>query len=165
MTSLRHLLPVLGLVLAADLMPSRAPSASAQVPATAAESRHVRWESHREAEARSLAEQKPLLIHFTAPWSGWCKKMQRETYADRRVVRYLNEHFAMAMVDTDKLPAMARKFAVEGPPTLWFLEPGGRRLTHLAGYTSADNLLPLLEFIVARDYEWTDYGTWLKRRR
>lgn len=165
MTSLRHLLPVLGLALAATLLPPRTPSAVAQAPQAAVESRHVLWESYREAEARSLAEQKPLLIHFTAPWSGWCKKMQRETYADRRVVRYLNEHFAMAMVDTDKLPAMASKFAVEGPPTLWFVEPGGRRLTRLTGYTSADNLLPLLEFIVAGDYAWTDYGTWLERRR
>lgn len=127
--------------------------------------RYVRWESLRDAQERALREGKPLLMHFTAPWSKWCDKMSRETYADRRVRAYLNEHFALAMVDTEKLPAMGRKYQVEGVPTLWFLDAEGKRLTHLDGFVSAENLLPLLEFIVTGAYETYDYEIWRDRRR
>ena len=133
--------------------------------ADAPDNRNVRWESHREAQERARREDKPLLIHFTAPWSKWCDKMRRETYADRAVRAYLNEHFALTMIDTAKLPAMAAKYEVEGLPTLWFLDAEGRRLTHLDGFVSAENLLPLLEFIVARAYETSDYQTWRERRK
>ncbi|MFN2370650.1 MAG: thioredoxin family protein [Candidatus Krumholzibacteriia bacterium] len=167
MTMLPRLLPCLGpvLVLALGAVPGSVRPASAQQEEPTPDTRRVRWETLRQAQDRAAADQKPLLIHFTAPWSGGCKQMHRETYRDPRVIRYLNEHFAMAEVDIEKLPALARKFAVEGLPTLWFLESGGRRLTRLDGFTPAENLLPLLEFIVARDYEWTDYATWLERRR
>jgi len=126
---------------------------------------YVNWESHRAAQERSRREGKPLLMHFTAPWSKWCDKMRRETYGDRKVRAYLNEHFAMTMIDTEKLPAMARKYQVEGLPTLWFLDAEGQRLTHLDGFVSPENLLPLLEFIVTEAYKTFDYETWRERRR
>ena len=164
----RVLLLILGLTVgsswAAAQTDGTAATGSPAAPATTDYSR-VHWQNLREAQARSQAEQKPLLIHFTAPWCGWCKKMERETYSVPAVIHYLNDNFTMAKVDTDKLPAMATKYQVEGLPTLWFQEDGGKRLTRLDGFTSADNLMPLLEFIVARDYEWTDYKTWLERRK
>jgi len=126
---------------------------------------YVRWESHREATERARAEDKPLLLHFTAPWCKWCDKMRRETYADRAVRAYLNEQFTMAMIDTEKLPGLARKYGVKGLPTLWFLSADGKRLTRLDGFVSAENLLPLLEFVATKAYETYDYQPWLERRR
>jgi thioredoxin-related protein len=129
------------------------------------DNRWVYWQSYREAVERSQAEGIPLLLHFTARWCKWCDKMKRETYADRHVIRYLNANFAMAMVDTEKLPALARKYDVEGLPTLWFLDGGGQRLTHIPGYVSAETLLPLLEFISTGAYESSGYDKWLERRK
>jgi thioredoxin-related protein len=128
------------------------------------DNRSLNWESYREASERSRREGKPLMIHFTARWCRWCTKMKLETYADRKVIRYLNEHFAMAMVDTDKLPALARKYRVEELPTLWFLDPAGKRLTRYPGFIGAARLLPLLEFIATEAYTEHDYDDWLKSR-
>jgi len=125
----------------------------------------VRWETYREAQARARAESKPLLLDFSAPGDTYCARMQRETWTDRRVIHFLNDHFAMARIDTERLPAMARKFGVKGLPTVWFLDEAGKRLTHTDGFVSADNLIPLLQFVAARDYEWTDYSTWLEHRK
>ncbi|MCP4571054.1 MAG: DUF255 domain-containing protein [bacterium] len=137
-------------------------------PAVAAEdkpdNRSVRWESYRDASERSRREDKTLLIHFTARWCKWCTQMKQKTYKDRKVIRYLNEHFAMAMVDTDKLPALGRKFRVEAWPTLWFVGSDGGRLTHVPGYLGPDRLLPLLEFIGTKAYTEKSYEDWLKRR-
>lgn len=167
MSIVRVLLLIVGLAACGSWTAVRAaePTGSAAPAEAPTDYSRVQWQTLREAQDRAQAEQKPLLIHFTAPWCGWCKKMQRETYGVPAVIHYLNDNFAMAMVDTDKLPAMATKYQVEGLPTLWFQDSGGKRLTKLDGFTSAENLLPLLEFIVARDYEWTDYQTWLERRK
>lgn len=128
------------------------------------DNRSVNWESYREATERSQREDKPMLLHFTTRWCKWCTKMKLETYADRHVIRYLNENFTMAMVDTEQLPALASKFRVESVPTLWFLNAEGGRLTNVPGFMSAERMLPLLEFIVTEAYKENAYDDWLKRR-
>ena len=129
------------------------------------DNRFINWQEYSDAVERSRAENIPLLIHFTAQWCKWCEKMKRETYKEVKIIRYLNENYAMTMVDTEKLPALAAKFRVEGLPTLWFLDGKGNRLTHVPGYMSAETMLPLLEFINTKAYESGDYETWLKRRK
>ncbi len=149
------------LVLAALLMPGVRAAAE---DGEKIDYRSVRWESFREASERSRRENKPLLIHFTATWCKWCTKMKMETYADRRIIHHLNDNYAMAMVDTEKLPALARKFRVESWPTLWFLDSAGARLTNYPGFASTENLLPLLEFISSKAYTEHAYQDWLKGR-
>ena len=129
------------------------------------DNRFIEWQDYDKAVSRSRAEEIPLLIHFTARWCKWCDKMKRETYKDLQIIRYLNENFAMTMVDTEKLPAVAAKYRVEGLPTLWFLDGDGRRLTSIPGFVSAETLLPLLEFINTKAYEAGDYESWLKQRK
>lgn len=128
------------------------------------DNRAVNWETFREASERSRREDKPLLLHFTARWSDGAAKMKLKTYADRRVIGYLNEHFAMAQVDTERLPALARKYDVEEWPTLWFLDAAGKPLTRWTGYVDVERLLPLLEFIATQAYLEHDYEDWRKRR-
>lgn len=147
------------------LVPSAVPAAAQDDDVETTDYSRIHWQDYRAAEARAREENKPLLLDFTAGWDHYAAKMQRETWTDRRVIRYVNDHFAVARIDTDDLPALAHKFNVKGLPTLWFLDDAGKRLTHTDGFVSADNLLPLLQFIVDRDYEWTDYTTWLQHRK
>ena len=129
------------------------------------DNRFIRWETHREATDRSRVENKPMLIYFTARWSEYGEKMDRETYGDIRVKRYLNENFTMTTVDIEKLPAMAKKYGVAGPPALWFLDARGRKLTNVPGFISPERLLPLLEFIATGAYETREYQDWLDERK
>ena len=129
------------------------------------DNRFINWESYREATARSRAEDIPLLLHFMTDSDAYCRKMAREAYGDTKVIRYLNENFAMAMVNIEQVPAMARKYEVDGLPTLWFLDGEGKRLTHVPGIMSTERLLPLLEFIHTKAYETSGYDKWLEHRK
>ena len=36
---------------------------------------------------------KPILLDVYTSWCGWCKEMDRTTYKNEKVVKYINEHY------------------------------------------------------------------------
>ena len=129
------------------------------------DNRAVWWLTYREALDTAAAHDKPVLLHFTASYSGICRKMKRETYADRQVIRYLNENFAVAMVDIERLPSLARKYNVDSLPTIWFLDPTGKPLTAVEGEVGVKKMLRIAEYVSQKIYLHTDYQTWLDKRK
>jgi thioredoxin-related protein len=127
--------------------------------------RSIEWLSYREAVNKGRDEDRPVLLHFTADWCGWCKKMKRETYRDMRVIRFMHEKMSAGMIDTEVHQSLARKYSVSSLPTLWFLDADGRPLTAVPGYVGADKLLRIMEYIATKAYEEVDYDTWLDRKK
>lgn len=125
----------------------------------------IEWLSYREAVNKGRNEGRPVLLHFTADWCSWCKKMKRETYTDAKVIRFMNENMSAAMVDTEVHKSLARKYQVSSLPTLWFLDSDGKPLTAVPGYVGADKLLRIMEYISTRAYESVDYDTWLDQKK
>ena len=135
------------------------------LPAQAEEdNRYVHWLTYREALEEGASQEVPILVHFTASHSGLCRKMKRETYQDRKVIRYLNVHFAVTMVDVGEVPSLARKYGVKSAPVLWFLDANGKRLTSIEGEVGPEKMLRVAEYISEKIYEHTDYNTWLDQR-
>ena len=128
------------------------------------DNRAVHWLTYREAMAAGQNQDKPILLHFTARYSGICRRMKRETYQDPKVIRYLNGYFAVAMVDVEDLPALARKYKAETLPMLWFLDSSGKPLTSINGEVGPQKMLRVTEYINDKIYEHTDYTTWLDKR-
>jgi len=125
----------------------------------------IEWLSFREAKSQARDQDKPVLVHFTAPWCQGCKQMKKETYTDPQVIRYVAENFKASMVDVEKLPSLARKYDVDSMPTLWFLDASGKALTSIEGIVGPEKLLRVLEFIGTKAYEETDYNSWLHSRK
>jgi len=125
--------------------------------------RTITWLGYNEGLAQGRDFDKPVFLHFTAPWCKWCKKMKRETYPDPKVVRFMAENFVAVMIDTEKLPSLARKYTVDSLPTLWFLDSQGNGLTSIEGYVGPEKLLRVLEYVSTKAYEEVDYKTWLRK--
>ena len=138
------------------------------LPVVAAEEqsdlRAITWLGYNEARSQGRDFDKPVFLHFTAPWCKWCKKMKKETYTDPRVIRFMTENYTAAMIDKEKLPSLARKYGVSSLPTLWFLDSQGKALTKIEGFVGPEKLLRVLEYVSTKAYEEVDYQTWVRRR-
>lgn len=108
-------------------------------PADAAAARVVFQELERGSQ-RARAQQKPLLIFFTAEWCKFCHQMAQETFTQEAVIR-LSQSFVCVVVDADSQPRVCREFDVHGFPTVQFMSPGGVRLNRVTGKQSARQFL------------------------
>jgi len=104
----------------------------------------VRWfDWSDEAFAKAQAEDKPVVMDITAPWSHGCKVMNRETYGDAEVAGILNRDYVPIRVDCDRRPDINDRFNLGGWPTTAFLTPGGELLGG-ATYVARDQMKQLL---------------------
>ncbi|WP_281615710.1 glucosaminidase domain-containing protein [Flammeovirga sp. SubArs3] len=53
----------------------------------------IEWITIQEAEKRNKTEARPILIDIYTDWCGWCKELDKKTYADPIIIDYINEHY------------------------------------------------------------------------
>ncbi len=105
----------------------------------------INWRSYEEGLVVGKAEKKKVFLHFYADWCGFCKKMAKETFQNPAVVSYLNNNFIPVRVDTDKDPAIAMKYGVQGLPSTWFLTEMGEAIGTVPGFIPPEPLLAMLK--------------------
>src|SRR5207237_1269210 len=54
--------------------------------------------------ARAAREHKPVLLSVGYSTCHWCHVMERESFEDLEVARYLNQHFVAIKVDREERP-------------------------------------------------------------
>lgn len=64
-----------------------------RITAAAPQENGLTWYTFEEGYAKSVSEGKILLIDAYTDWCGWCKVMDRKTYADPAIIAKLNESF------------------------------------------------------------------------
>ena len=98
------------------------------------------WQTYDAGMRTSRSEGKPAMIHFTAVWCGWCKKMDREVYPQPEVIA-LASKFSCIKVDGDRQPDVTQRYGVTGYPTIVFLDPQGGEVNRVVGFRDARALL------------------------
>ena len=86
-----------------------------------------------EAFAKAKAENKPIFLSIGYSSCYWCHVMERESFMDAEIARFLNEHFVCIKVDREERPdvdqiymAALQAFSTGGWPMSMFLMPDGR---------------------------------------
>jgi thioredoxin-related protein len=125
----------------------------------------IEWLSYDEGLELTKGSDKHMFVDITASWCGWCKKMDRETFTDPKVIELVNEHFVPVKLwgdSNEKLEIDGYKisqkdlatgeFKVTGYPSFWFLTPDLEKLGPLPGYKTAPQMVQVLEFV--KDYKY-----------
>jgi thioredoxin-related protein len=132
----------------------------------------IKWIKYDEGLKIAAEENKPILIDFYTKWCGFCKKMDRETFSNDKVARYLDEKFVTVKVNGESNETVAlsegslserqvsRSFGVRGYPTYWFLKASGEKIDNIRGYRPPEMFMTILQFIGDGHYEnktWKEY--------
>lgn len=124
------------------------------------------WLTFDDAMEDAQQSQNLVLVDVYAPWCGYCRKMQKETYTDDTVKGHLNSYFEVARLDgtngdslvtyqeqTLKPSMLAQHFGATGYPTTVFLRPDGEILFQQPGYIAPDQFALMIEYVGTRAFE------------
>lgn len=100
----------------------------------------IEWFLFEDGLKKAKAENKPLMIHFTADWCTWCKKLEAEAFKNQDIIS-LSKSFVPVKVDCDKEGEIAKKFQIRGLPTILFTSPDGNLIHQVIGYRATDVFL------------------------
>jgi len=107
----------------------------------AAERKSINWSTDLGKAAEQAAKsKKPLMIDVYTDWCGWCKKLDKDTYSDARVVK-LSRKFVCVKVDGDKNTEFVKKYAIQGYPTIVFLNSKSKEIHRVVGYQGPGDFL------------------------
>lgn len=122
-----------------------------------AEKEKINWLTIEEAQELSEQEPRKIIMDVYTDWCGWCKKMDKTTFADEEVAQYVNENFYAVKLKADSNDKvtfkgkefskgeLAQAFRVTGYPTIVFFDKSFSKFQPVSGYRGANDFLALLE--------------------
>ena len=112
------------------------------------------------AQKAAAAGDKFILIAFSgSDWCGWCVKMDKDIYSDKKFVRMAKKNFELVMVDMprneailsplakEQNPKLLLKYGVRGFPCSIVVHPDGTEVERFGGYQrdGVDGFLKVLK--------------------
>ena len=95
----------------------------------------IPWEKDlKSAVLKAQKEEKPLLIRFEADWCTFCKKMEQDTFNNRKVATKIKSSFIPVVVNADKNPDVMKALGVKALPTTIILSHKLDILESIKGY-------------------------------
>jgi uncharacterized protein YyaL (SSP411 family) len=107
---------------------------------------------------------KIILVDAYTDWCGWCKKMDRDTYTDSKIIEALNKDFIIVKFNPEiadveynldgvkisgrELFAQLTQGKSTGFPTTYFIQPNKKQIQVAAGYLGPEDFLKVLDQIV-----------------
>ncbi len=118
------------------------------IPSSAAPPPKLKAKWHKDiytAHKQSVATGKPMLLVFQAEWCGYCRKLERTTLSDPRMVEYVNASFIPVHLDLERDKKIAQILEVKSVPCTLILSPQADLLGKLVGYVEVERYHQVLE--------------------
>jgi thioredoxin-related protein len=100
--------------------------------------------------AKAKKDKKLVMVDLYTDWCGWCKKLDKDTYANKDVADKLTKDFVAVKLNPEKNPTglkLARQFGTRGYPHIVFLSADGNKVSEIGGYLPPKDFLKQLEMV------------------
>ena len=148
-----------------------------------AENQVIKWYTFDEAIALTKENPKKIFVDVYTDWCGWCKTMDKQTFTDAGVIKYMNEKFYAVKFNAEQREEISLdnhvfKYIPQGSrgvhelayslldgkmgyPAFVYLNEKLERITISPGFKPAPDMLKELKFI-GDDYfknkSWQEYS-------
>lgn len=144
---------------------------------TAQEATEIHWMSLEEALELQKTAPKKIFMDVYTQWCGPCKMLDKNTFHNPEVVKYVNEHYYGVKFDAESpktivykgveyknpnyvegkrgrngVHQLSRYFQVNAYPTMMFLDENGNPITKATGYLQPQQLEYYLKTIAEEVY-------------
>jgi len=124
------------------------------------------WYTFQDGMKLADSGYKHLVIDFYADWCHWCKVMDKETFSDPEVEKFLFENFIPIKLNAESSSEtitfrgqqltprqLTSAFQVTGFPSIAFLTPDMEVITIIPGYIKKDMFMNILEYVEHECYK------------
>lgn len=142
----------------------------------------VKWLTFEEAVTRGKTDPRPVFIDVYTNWCGWCKVMDRETFADPIIAGILNDKFYPVKFNAEQreevqFDGVTFKFVPDGGyhqlaaallnnklsyPTVVFLNEKFQMIQPVPGFRKAPEFHKIVAYLGSGDYKSIPYLEWQK---
>ena len=87
--------------------------------ATPVNTKEIAWMSIDDVQVAMKKQPRKVWIDVYTDWCGWCKKMDKTTFSNPNVIKYMNEHFYAVKLDAEQkadIRFMGKMFPAPNPP-------------------------------------------------
>lgn len=123
--------------------------------------KQIEWLTFEEAASKTASQPKMILVDVYTDWCGWCKKMDKDTFRDPKVIAFVNEHFYPVKLNAENSKrkfnfkgkeyteaSIARAMRVSSYPNFVIMDAVMENITQLPGYRLPDPFLEGLENVM-----------------
>ncbi len=145
----------------------------------------VNWMTWEEAMIKSKVEKKKIFVDIYTDWCGWCKKMDKVTFNDPVIAKYLNKNFYSVKMngeakETIQFNDKEYKFIKSGKrgyhelaawlmrgrmgyPTVVFLDENLNIIQPIPGFLPPEKFEPIMTYFGAGHYKKTPWEMYQKK--
>lgn len=128
-----------------------------------------RWYPFNDGLESATKENKKILMDVYTDWCAWCKRMDKDVYAQSDVQALLNKFFILVKLNAESNnevayndqtlteTLLAQELGVDGYPSTIFFLPNGEVITAVPGYVAPDKFLLILKYIGEDHYKTMDW--------
>lgn len=144
----------------------------------------IQWMTFEEAVQKAKTDKNPknIFIDFYTHWCGWCKVMDKQTFTDPNVIKYMNKYFYPVKFNAEQKEPInfngrEYTFVAEGRngyhqlaaeimqgqlsyPTFVFLTPDFKIITPISGFVKPEEFEPIVNFLGQNLYQGPNGGNW-----
>lgn len=147
----------------------------------------IKWYTFEEVQALNKTEKKKVFVDLYTDWCGWCKVMDKNTFADPDVIKYVNENYYPIKFNAESKESikyldkeynyiangnrgyneLALKLS-QGQlsfPTVVFLDENLNIIQPIPGYQESDNFLMIAKYFAENKYKDTPWSVYQKQYR
>ncbi|MFN4972999.1 MAG: thioredoxin family protein [Bacteroidota bacterium] len=125
----------------------------------------LKWYGFNEGYQLAKKKNKIMLVDVYTDWCGWCKRMDRDTYAKADIIASINKDYVPIKFNPEitgvvytyggkeytngqELAQVISQNQITGYPTTIFIYPKENKTNVLAGYFTAVQFKPILDKVV-----------------